>query len=235
MTSNVLVTITPISGTTGLPTGDGGITFGLNGDAPYTPAGGGQGGWQIIDRPRNVAALQWYDRSPMSIVADLIIESEIVNGVAGQSIEAYCQRLDAWQDKLPGTNQPPIFSVTGPVAGTQRQWAIFTLSMDAAIRDFTGAFRTQQIVKLTLYEYNSPLQSTLNTPSPAAQAVFLAIQGAEGAGSYYLYNVVGGDTLESIAANLLNNYSEWQKIATLNNLRDPNNIVAGQVLLIPNR
>jgi hypothetical protein len=223
----VLVTMTAIWGGQSL-------SFAVLGDPTYSPASGGQGGWQIIDRPRLVAALQWYDRSPMSIVAKVLIDSEIVNGVPGQSIEAQCRLLDSWQDKIPGTNQPQIFSVSGPVAGTQRQWALYTFTFNEAIRDLQGRYRTQQNVDLTLYEYNSPLQTTTNNPSPAAQAVFLANQQANGAGGYYAYTVKAGDTLETIAAALLNNYSAWGSIATLNNLRDPNNLFPGQVLSIPN-
>lgn len=225
--------MTPVSTITGDFAGAG-ITFAIMGDGTYAPAAGGQGGWQIVDRPRQVAALQWYDRSPMSIVADLLIDSETIYGAAGYSVEYECLLLDGWQDKIIGTNQPPIFSITGPVAGVQRQWCIYTLSYGAAIRDQQAGFRTQQRVNLTLYEYNSPLQSTLNTPSPAAQAWYIAGNQSNGAGGYLLYTVKAGDTLETIAAALLNNYSEWTAIASLNNLRDPNNLYPGQVLQIPN-
>lgn len=217
------------------PTNGGpGLTFSLLGDATYNPAAGGQGGWQIIDRPRLVAATQWYDRSPMAIVGKVMLDSSVIYGAPGQSIEQQCRLLDSWQDKVPGTNQPPVFFISGPVAGTQRQWVLYTFTFNEAIRDSQAQFRTQQMIDLTLYEYNSPLQTTLNNPSPAAQATFLANNQANGSGGYYAYTVVQGDTLESIAARLLNNYSEWLAIAALNGIRDPNNIFPGQVLSIPN-
>lgn len=237
--NQALFTLTPIGnatfGVTGLAGGStGGITFCLLGDAPYTPAGGGQGGWQIVDTPRSVAKTQWYDRSPMQLTLTLLMESEVINGVAGASIEYACQILDGWQDKTPGTDQPPIFNITGPVPGIQHQWCIYTMSFDDAIRDAQAGFRTQQHISLTLYEYNSPLQSTVNAPSPAE---FAAVNGpsisSDNAGGYYIYTVRSGDTLESIASALLNNYSDWQEIATLNNIRDPDNLYPGQSLQIP--
>lgn len=238
----VLVTLTPVLNfgqpygpTTGNAQGStDGITFALAGDSTYSPASGGQGGWQIIDRPREVAGLQWFDRSPMMIVASLIMDAEIINGSAGSPIEYTCQLLDSWQDKVPGTNMPPVFTVTGPVAGIQHQWVIYTLSFGAAIRNYPGGFRTQQKVDLTLYEYNSVLQQTLNTPGPAAQAAYLNAQQNNGAGGYYIYQVVQGDTLETIATRFLGNFAEWTNIAQLNNIRDPNNLIPGQPLLIPN-
>ena len=237
--NNVLVVLTPIGQTTAPVTGNApgstsGITFSLIGDAVYSPATGGQGGWQTVDRPREVAGLQWYDRSPMELVLPLLMDSEIINGSPGSPIEYTCQLLDGWQDKIPGTNMPPVFSISGPVPGIQHQWAIFTLSFKEAIRDVQAGFRTQQKVDLTLYEYNSVLQSTLNTPGPAAQAAYLNAQQNNGALGYFIYQVVTGDTLDSIAARLLNNYAAWPSIASLNNIRDPQNLVPGQQLLIPN-
>ena len=237
----VLVTLTPIGQTTAPVTGKApgstsGITFSLIGDAVYSPATGGQGGWQTVDRPREVAGMQWYDRSPMQLVLPLLMDSEIINGIAGAGspIEYTCQLLDGWQDKIPGTNMPPVFSISGPVPGIQHQWCIFTLSFTEAIRDYQAGFRTQQKVDLTLYEYNSVLQSTLNTPGPAAQAAYLSTQQNNSAGGYFIYQVVTGDTLESIAARLLSNYASWPSIAALNNIRDPLNIAPGQQLQIPN-
>lgn len=240
--NNVLVTLTPIIGagqpygpTTGNAAGStSGITFSLLGDATYSPATGGQGGFQVVDRPRLVAGLQWYDRSPMQLVLPLLMDSAIINGASGTPIEFPCQLLDSWQDAIPGTQMPPVFTVSGPIPGIQHQWAIYTLSFGKAIRDAQGGFRTQQNVDLTLYEYNSVLQTTLNSPSPAAQAGYLNLLQSQGAQGYYIYQVVAGDTLESIAAKLLNNYSAWLAIAQLNNLRDPSNIYPGQQLEIPN-
>jgi hypothetical protein len=162
------------------------------------------------------------------------MDSGIINGAYGTPIEFTCQLLDSWQDKIPGTMMPPVFSVSGPIPGVQHQWAIYTMSFGPAIRDPQAGYRIQQHVDITLYEYNSVLQSTLNTPGPAAQAAYLNSQQSNGAGGYYIYQVVTGDTLESIAVKLLNNYASWLAISALNNLRDPNNIYPGQQLLIPN-
>lgn len=47
------------------------------------------------------------------------------------------------------------------------------------------------------------------------------------------YTVKDGDTLSSIAARVLGNVALWQKLATLNSIRDPRSLTPGQVLLLP--
>lgn len=208
------------------------LNLALWGDATYEAAGSGGGGWQIVDRPRLVGATQWYDRSPMSLNLPVVIDSHTIFGNDGSSIEPFCLMVDQWQDKVPGTQQPPVLAVTGPVPGTQHQWVLQKISFKEALRDAQAGFRVQQKVDMTLYEYNSPLYTVMGSPTPAQFAnAWLSV--AEQAQSYVLYTVSSGDSLASIAANVLNNYARWPEIAQLNNIRDPNNIVPGQVLKIP--
>lgn|GEM_PF-4361075 len=47
------------------------------------------------------------------------------------------------------------------------------------------------------------------------------------------YTVVDGDTLWGIAANLYGDGSQYTKIATANNIKDPSNLPIGTVLVIP--
>ena len=224
---NTLVVITPVS-----PSGLPGITFNLLGDATYQPATGGTGGWQIIDRPKMVAATQWYDRSPMELDLPVAITSPTTNGVEGQSVELPCLILETWQDAVVGTLVPPVLSITGPIPGLQRLWVLQNMELDEALRDPTGGFRILQQFKLTFWEFTSVTGGTIGTPSPA-EAFLAGLTVASGASSYLLYTVVQGDTLSSIAATWLGNADLWTSIASLNNLRDPTSIVAGQVLKLP--
>ncbi len=224
----VTVTLTPV-----VPNNLPGLTFALRGDATYAPATGGTGGWQIVDRPRLVAATQWYDRSPMQLTLPLLIDSTVIYGTPNQSVEQQCMTVDSWQQRAVGADMPPIFSISGPVAGIQRLWCLYQLSMDKAIRDPDAGFRVQQSVDLTMYEYNSPWQGVLGTPSPAEQYVIGLTSNDLGAQSFLLYTVVAGDTLSSIAAAWLGNWEDWTEIATLNNIRDPLNILPGQALKLP--
>lgn len=226
MTDRV-VTITPAS-----PAGLSGVTFSLVGDATYQPASSGSGGWQTVDRPRNVAAMQWYDRSPKSLDLKMIVSSRTIYGYEGGSIEPQCNLIETWADKVPGTQIPPILNITGPVPGIQYVYCLYNYVFNEAIRDPQAGFRIQQNVELTLYEYNAPLQGILASPAPAIAWIETAI-GQDNQSSYLLYTVVSGDTLASIAARFLGNQSEWPEIASLNGLRDPNNVQPGQTIKLP--
>ena len=226
MSAPTLVTIQSVN-----PPGTS-VTFALLGDTTYGPSSSGSsGGWQIVDRPRLVAATQWVDRAPYQLDLPLMIDSQSLLGTTF-NIENMCLTVEGWQDKAAGTQQPPVLSLTGPIPGTQRQWVVYTVSFGEAIRDPNAGFRVQQQLKLSLYEYNSPLASVVGSPSPAQAAVAL-LNASENAQSYGTYIVNAGDTLSSIAAAQLGNYSLWTTLATLNNIRDPNSLVTGQVLKIP--
>ena len=226
-TTNTVVSIQPIN-----PAGAA-VPFSLWGDATYSPASaGGGGGWQIVDRPRLVAATQWYDRAPMQLELPVALDSRTLFGNDNTNIENYCVIVDGWQDKVPGGQQPPVFNISGPVPGIQHQWIMQKVVFSEALRDPYAGYRLQQKMTLTMYEYNSPLYAVMGSPTPAARAnQWLAAQ--ESAQSYYLYTVAEGDTLGGIAAQLLNNFARWVDIASLNNIRDPSVIVSGQVLKIP--
>lgn len=226
------VTITPI-----YPNGPA-VTFGIVGSALMQQAAGDTGGWQVVDRPRLVAATQWYDRSPWELDATLLLDAETMFGDPSASIEWWCLYVESWMDKQSSTNQPPVLSIVGPVPGVERQWVVYTCTFEGddtsegVLRDPVAGYRTQQKLSLVLYEYNSPLQATVNAPTPALAAQE-QLNTQESAQAYILWQVVQGDTLSSIAANLLGNYARWTDIAALNNIRDPNDIVPGQVLKIP--
>ena len=209
------------------------LTFALFDDSTYDQAGGGaNGGWQIVDRPRNAAAMQWYDRSPWQLVGKAALDSNTLFGNNITDIEPYCLVLESWVDKVPGTLLPPILSITGPVPGVQRKWVLYKASFGKAIRDSLAGYRVYQEVDLTFYEYNAPLTTISGLPSPAqtAQANLAAETAAQ---SYNLYTVSGGDTLVSIAATQMGDWTQWTTLATLNNVRDPNSLSVGQTIKIP--
>ena len=214
----------------------GTVWFALQGDSTYEAVSSGSGGIQIVDRPRLKAATQWYDRSPMSLTLPVLIDSTTLFGNASpmESIEGWCQQVDSWLSPAPGLLNLYILSVAGPLPSEaiEKQWMLYSLSEEKAIRDPQAGFRVQQEMKLVLYEYVPPLVSISNSPSPAqtAQQNLLA---ATSAASYTLYTVKSGDTLQSIAANLTGNASNYTVIMSLNNIRDPGSIYPGQVLSIP--
>lgn len=223
------------------------LPFALEGDATFTAATAGTGGWQIVDRPRQVAATQWYDRPPWQLQLTCLMTAEIIFGVVDGSIEAYCNEVESWFDPIPGTLQPPVLQVSGPVPGTSRQWVGYALEQQEAIRDPVNGLRVQQRFKFTLYEFNPPLSSLSSahpafTPAGLAQQQITAQQvtsqalgGFAVAASTRSYTVRAGDTLQSIAATQLGNYNLWSVIAGLNNIRDPSSLTAGQIIYLPNQ
>jgi hypothetical protein len=228
MAANRTVTLTPIN-----PPGAS-LTFALWGNATYKNASASTGvsGFQVLDRPRQTAAIFWYDRPLYEIDLPLTLTSTTLYGVPGESVEFQCLTLESWQEKVPGFTQPPVLNMTGPVPGQQRQWVVYTLAFGEAIRDSQAGFRTQQQVKVTLYEYIAPLVTTGNTPTPA-QSAQQALTASSASQSYLLYTVRVGDSLASIAARFLGAYTKWTVLASLNNIRTPNNLTPGQVIQVP--
>ena len=219
------LTLTPV-----LPKGPS-VNFGMVGDATFEPvSAGSSGGWQIVDRPRQKAITQWYDASPMSLVLDLLLDG------GGTSVEPDAARLFAWQYPPAGGIQPPVLSVKGPIDAQAKAlyWIVYTLKFDQdnVIRNDSGD-RTQQSIHVTLYEYCSATAAVLTNLSPAKVAQKALTSSHVSTTSRRTYVVKSGDTLSGIAARVLGNVALWPTIASANNIRDPNNIQVGQVLIMP--
>lgn len=266
------ITLSPITASSKSDSRYGPVVINLLDQSTYNFAGSGQGGWQIVDRPKMVAATQWFDRSPYQLSFDGLLDKQNVyvpnfeyNYVAtpstqqppfqsssgdrtqavaseniGASVEDYCASLEYWMEKVNGTFEPPILSVSGPVPGTQRVWALYGIEFTDAIRDFQGGFRIQQKVKITLYEYVPPLQNLfasysqkfLNNISQLAGVLAPSNDNLNGgAQQYIMYTVQSGDTVYSIANKF--GLSNSASIALINNIRDVSTIYVGQILNIP--
>lgn len=223
------------------------IDFGLQGDATYGPAG--SSGWQIVDRPKSVAATQWFDRSPYQLQMAGILDSgptvtnavgKATNTPGSDSIEGLCMRLESWLDKVAGTTEPPILSISGPIPGIQRLWVISSLGFDAAIRDRSAGYRIQQSFTLGLYEYIPPLNNKLNAyaSSPAASfSTLAAINDSMGAQQYYLHAVTSAEALGGLAMISANSYGATTSYVTaikeLNNIRDDSSLQPGMIIKMP--
>jgi LysM repeat protein len=220
------------------------ISLGLLGSAEYGIIG--QGGWQIIDRPKMVAATQWFDRSPYSLKFSAIIDHSITAPVTpgapilstSTSVENDCEQLELWLEKVDATYSPPVLSITGPVPGIKRLYVLYGLSFRDALRDQEAGYRIQQTVDITLYEYSPPLGNTLNQYSYAPSQTFAEQQNSSditGTQQFIIYTVKDGDTLTSISNNFYGNPSMTQQIKTFNGIRDDSvlSIMSGQVLKMP--
>ena len=184
----------------------------------------GSGGWQIVDRPKNVAATQWYDRSPFQIQMTLLFDNS--NLPHGKTASDMYQQLISWVDPIPNTYQPPVFTISGPVPGTststkRRFWYLYSFQLEAAVRDGQTGKIVQQGVQITCYEFNSPIPGVASFAEIASQKTKIASKP---------YLVGPNQTIQTIARGP-KGYKSSQKYHTLsswvaatnalNNLRDP--------------
>lgn len=218
------LTITPV-----LPVGPG-VTFGLIGTAKFVASGTGDG-WQKIARARQTSLTYWSGAAPMTLGFDLILDG----GHAGASIEELVTRVEGWQYPTLGARQPPIFRVTGPIpaAAKAMYWGLesLDLDLDRVIRNQRGD-ATQELLTIGLLQYVPGTASVLTNLSPA-QAAQLSLAASGVSTGRRNYIVKSGDTLAKIAARVLGSAALWPTLATLNGIRDPSNLRAGQAIVLP--
>lgn len=229
---NVLLTMTPHS-PNGAPGQYRPVLLGLAGDPPILPVSS-SGGWQVVDRPKQIAATQWFDRSLWSINLVCYIDPSVTH--ASTTPDSDVEQLMSWIDAPSVTAaviQPPTITLGGPLKAANRfTWVIYGIQFDEAIRDFqTGALRSQK-VNITLYEYNPPFPSSDVKKSPAKTATKASKTGAT-----KTYRVKEGDTLAKIArremkGSPLSLTAREAAIVALNQndktrLRSPNQILHG--------
>ena len=266
VSQNTVVTLTPVNLSSLNSTGGSysSVTLMLLGDATFGLIG--SGGWQVVDRPKQVAATQWFDRSPYQLQFDGLLDgdygSEYISGAlyefygspywtngyhvningdgmgmfggaiaktystsgdylfgSSNSVEPDCAQLRHWLDPVPGTYQPPVLSITGPVDGTDRKWVMSNIEFDEALRDTNTGNRFQQKVKVTLYEYNPSISTQVGyyNLTPAQIYALNATSSNNGSTtptgvSSKKYVIVKGDTFAKILAKL---YPHSTKKATV--------------------
>jgi LysM repeat protein len=178
------------------------VTMGIAGQIPLTQVSG-SGGWQIVDRPRRAAATQWYDRSPFQLVIPAIMDQSVTRSATTPDEDV--NQLLSWLS-APDVNatiiQPPTIKVHGPVLGTELTWVLYSLEHGDALRDSQSGQIIQQILTITLYEYNPPFPSLATGSGPAATAA-----KSNTGGSTKNYVVKAGDTLAKIASQQLKGVS----------------------------
>jgi len=210
------------------------ITANLIDDAQYSQVTG-SGGWQVVDRPKNVAATQWYDRSPFQLQMTLVFQYDMLK--SGHTVDDMCNQLESWVDPIPNTYQPPVFTISGPVpGGRSRLWFVYSIQFEAAIRDKSTGERLQQGLQITCYEYQSPIPGSgghaKSKQNPNTTATIK-------------YRVTTATTLQQIASNRSHGWkkssafpsmSRWiAEVGKLNNITDPRDAtkISNRTLLLP--
>lgn len=210
------------------------IVGNLIGDSQLSQVSG-SGGWQIVDRPKNVAATQWYDRSPFQIQMTLLFDNS--NLPEGRNASQMYQQLISWMSAIPNTYQPPVFTISGPVPGaTGKTWFLYSVTVQDAIRDFSTGSVVQQGVQITCYEYNSPIPGFVSHAAAASQKTQITSK---------LYTIGQNQTVQTIArgphgyksSQKYNSLSTWvAAVNDLNGFRDPKDasvLKSGTTIKIP--
>ena len=247
-TDNRLVTLTPDPSANRAGGNSGSyysITAGLVDNATYGPIS--SGGWQVVDRPKQIAATQWFDRAPYKLEMNIILDGSIIDysslgsstssnpvtpitgapsGITGSSttpisdVEQACSQISSWMDPVPTLYEPPFLSVSGPIPGTEKSWILYELEFGEAIRDVQSGKRIQQQIKVILYEYNSPLVTVTTASNYSPAGIAIKKTQSSGANAFTYYTVIKGDTLAKIAAKHKKGSSYIALIKSLNKIRD---------------
>lgn len=189
---------------------------------------GGLGGYQEVDRQDDVAATDWTGQEALR--QDI---SVLLDGYAtGDPVDRELNTLLKLGRDPNGERVPPVFKVYGPVYFEGKSWVLPSDGIDLSggeietiRRHGDGALLRQEVI-LHLLEYNPPGVIRLRKKRKAG-----TISANEAVGGSYTTRK--GDTLHSIAADLLNDAGRWKEIGAPNGLTDPNRkLPAGKVLKI---
>lgn len=187
------------------------------------------GGWSITPRPRRVGLTEWEGYDPHTMAIPFLLDGFSTD----RSVEPQVEVLRQMARKQGGLfNEPAKVVVEGACIplGSWRRWVIADVTPDTQIR----SSRTSQLIRyggvINLLEY---VLSDVIVGGPTASPAAAAAARNQSASSNSVYTAAAGETLSTIAAKKLGDAKRWPEIATLNGIRDPNNITPGQVLRLP--
>lgn len=192
---------------------------------PFTP---GVGGWNRVQRPQQVEAIEWAGTPASEIPFDLWFD-----GYPDTSVEHQVGQLEAWGQPGRNGSPPPVLQLL--YAGLLNyRWVLNGLTPVSEIRRSDGQ-RVQACMTVTLLEHvglgdrpssADSVRRSAFTPGLGPAAVVVA--------KTRTYVVKAGDTLPKIAARLLGKAARWKDIAKINQIRDPAvKLKVGRKLKIP--
>lgn len=198
-----------------------GLTLVVLADEAPATLGGGTGGTQSLEVPRQRAAVHWEGHPPLTLSVPLVLDGH----GADRSVEGEIADLLRMGRAEPGEARPPTVRVAGPVpCASTDEWLVETIDWGAAMRRNGDPLeqRTRQHLVLNLVEDHS-VDLVLTRKVPPAKRVRIRRKR---------YVVKKGDTLSKIAARLKVK-GGWRAIAKVNGIRDPKRIKVNQRLKIP--
>lgn len=195
------------------------VTALLDADRPQPTQG--YGGWSTLQRVRRRSVLEWDGGAPWQIDVKLVLDG----GDRGHSIEDDCDALEEMAISPGPLQPPPLITIDGPFskATAAAQWVISDIAWGHAWVLANGD-RRQQFVTVSLLQHAS--ETLAQTATKKAKATAKASTP---------YIVKAGDTLDTIAADVLGSVARKREIVALNlpRLRDPRNLKKGMHLVMP--
>lgn len=195
----------------------------------------GYGGWDVIQRPRNVGVLNWAGYPPLALTIPVLFD-----GYPRTSVEDDIEDLERLAGRGPGfggTRQPPTltlktqdgFSKLIPHGADVNRWVIQTIDWGDSLRrgkqpDGSGGHRVRQEGTVTVLQYT---QAALTVEKSASKR-------ANGHQREHKTHIVKkGETLSKISMQEYGSPDYWQDIANANGIHDPRHLPVGKKLKLP--
>lgn len=194
---------------------------------------GGVGGWEVVDRPKRRGVPEWAGVAPYQLVLPLLADGMDIRPGVDVSVEPTLRQLEEMGSPIGVDRDPPVLRLSGPVSLPQSlgglRWVLTDIAWGAEVRD-DDTRRIQAQVTVTLLQFVAA--TAVLSPAAAARAK-QTTPAPDAPAASRTYVVKSGDTLSKIAAQQLGDFRRFAEIASLNGLRDPNFIKAGQTLKLP--
>lgn len=199
----------------------------LMNDPPRVTAGGAR--WESVQRPRRPSMTIWRGRDPIEQTVGVLFDGYASGVDQTRDIDA----LDRLQNSSDNGSAPPQVRVIGAIRRRDIDfWIVLKIDWGTNIlKDIIdGSVVTlRQDAVVTIQEYIPPDQ----LPATGTQAPKTQSKQSGGKNGNKFATVQPGDTLLSIAVAQYGTVDRWRDIATVNNIRDPNSVVAGSTLRLP--
>lgn len=189
----------------------------------------GFGGWELVPRPRRQAATLWTGIEPLRMQIPIVLDGFRDN----DSVEPMIAKLEAMGRPPARGAEPPLVSVSGPaIPHDDLDWVIENLEQGTGVLSRSGRERVRQEMTVSLLRYVADDRLSVRSAQERALANAVATGNlySDNQRSVGLHTVSEGETLASIAATEFGSAGAWHTLADLNDIRDPDSVVAGQVI-----
>lgn len=190
-----------------------------------------EGGWLVVNRPKNIGFTAWEGYSPRMMSLRLMLDG-FADGSSQE--EAYRQLHYMMRNPVGASKQPAPVKLTGPVPLSDLSWVIQSIEEDSTTLLRRGDGELLRVeVTLSLLEYVEADVLVSKTVVSPANRVSEKVESGHTKTEIRQYTVKSGDTLWGIAQKQLGAGKRYTEIASLNGINNPNSVPVGTVLKMP--